>query len=74
MLDPAYRLWPISDDRFALIPAGKVLPVLGFVTRNENAAWVIEYGGQILGITFESSEQAATALIELIKAKRRGPH
>ena len=66
MPDAAYSLWRCGNDRFAVTPTDRVVPVLGYVSYNvADGTWVIERAGRMLPQTYRSVDDAAQALVDI---------
>jgi hypothetical protein len=64
--DTPYSIWKAGKgDRFSVAAKGFAHPVIGYVYSNNNGTWAIERKGETLPGTYNSIDQAATALIAL---------
>jgi hypothetical protein len=77
--DRPYAIWKAGKgDRFSVAAKGFAHPVIGYVYSNGNGTWSIEHKGETLPGTYNTIDQAATALMALAskrpvvaKAKRQ---
>jgi hypothetical protein len=61
-----YDIWQAGKgDRFSVAAKGFAHPVLGYVYSNGNGTWSIERKGEKLAGTYDTIDQAATALMAL---------
>ena len=61
-----YSIWKAGKgDRFSVAAKGFAHPVIGYVYSNGNGTWSIERKGETLPGTYNSIDQAATALMAL---------
>ena len=64
--DTPYSIWKAGKgDRFSVAAKGFAHPVIGYVYSNGDGTWSIERKGEKLAGTYNSIDQAATALLAL---------
>jgi hypothetical protein len=62
----SYSIWKAGKgDRFSIAAKGFARPLLGYVVSNGNGTWSIEHKGQKLRDTYDTLDQAATAIVAL---------
>src|SRR5579871_2284207 len=69
--DAPYSLWIAGTKRFAVVRGKTVCPVLGYVFRNHDGAWVIERKGKILETVYRTFVRGRRGSAEVAKAVAR---
>jgi hypothetical protein len=66
----SYSIWKAGKgDRFSVAARGFERPVIGYIFSNDNGTWSLDYKGQKLRGTYDTIDQAATAIVALASGR-----
>lgn len=65
-------LWENGENRFCVTSGPDPVPVLGYVSQKADETWRVEHSGKLFLDVYRSADEAAKALIDLVKKERKG--
>ena len=71
MADEPYCIREVSPGRFSVSKAQTAWPILGYVFKNLDDSWAVEYKGNVVPVVYDSHTDAAQALTILAELSRR---